>query len=106
MAPGVCVGTLLLRVPHHPGVQLRRGHEAVQDLVVELADEVAEAEDGGLGPQPGHGLGEAVVVDTADEIGHKSVSDIDVDARENELIEVQYTGPGGCSYSRFIFKNN
>ena len=91
VAPGVCVGTLLPRVPHHPGVQLRRGHEPVQDLVVELADEVAEAEDGGLGPQPGHGLGEAVVVDAAHEVGDEATADVDVDTGEDELLKVQDT---------------
>ena len=85
------VGTLLLRVPHHPGVQLRGGHEPVQDLVVELADEVAEAEDGGLGPQPGHGLDEAVVVDAAHEVGDEATADVDVDTGEDELLEVQDT---------------
>ena len=91
VAPGVCVGTLLPRVPHHPGVQLRRGHEPVQDLVVELADEVAEAEDGGLGPQPGHGLDEAVVVDAAHEVGDEATADVDVDTGEDELLKVQDT---------------
>ena len=85
------VGTLLLRVPHHPGMQLRGGHEPVQDLVVELADEVAEAEDGGLGPQPGHGLDEAVVVDAAHEVGDEATADVDVDTGEDELLEVQDT---------------
>ena len=79
-------------------------YKAVHDLVAELPDEVSKAEHLHVAVDAAHGLGEAVVVDTADEIGHKSVSDIDVDARENELIEVQHTGPGGCSYSRFIFK--
>ena len=92
------VGTLLLRVPHHPGVQLRGGHEAVQDLVVELADEVAEAEDGGLGPQPGHGLDEAVVVDAAHEVGDEATADVDVDTGEDELLEVQDTRTENFTY--------
>ena len=88
------VRTAPLRLPDHPGVELRREHEAAENLVVELPDEVALGEHLDAVVNAGQGLDKAVIVDAAHKIGHKPVSDLNVYAREQKLVQVHHARSG------------
>ena len=85
------VGTTPLRLSDQPGVELRSEHEAAENLVIKLPDEVALGEHPETVVDTRQGLDKAVVVDAAHKVGHEPVPDFNVDAREEKLIQVHHT---------------
>lgn len=92
------VWTAPLGLPDQPGVQLRREHEAAENLVIKLADEVALGEHLETVIDARQGLDKAVVVDAAHKVGHEPVPDFNVDAREEKLIQVHHTRAESVKY--------
>ena len=85
------VGTAPLGLSDHPGVQLGSKHEAAEDLVVELPDEVALGEHLDPVVDAHQGLDKAVVVDAAHKVGHEPASDFNVNTCEEKLVQVHHT---------------
>ena len=92
------VGAGPLRLSDHPGVQLGSKHEAAEDLVTELPDEVALGEHLDPVVDAHQGLDKAVVVDAAHKVGHKPASDFNVDTREEKLVQVHHTRARNAKY--------
>ena len=92
------VGTAPAGLPDQPGVELRREHEAAENVVIELPDEVALGEHLETVVDARQGLGKAVVVDAAHKVGHEPVPDFNVDAREEKLIQVHHTRAESAKY--------
>ena len=93
------VGTGPLGLSDHPGVQLGSKHEAAEDLVIELPDEVTLGEHFDPVVDAHQGLDKAVVVDAAHKVGHKSASDFNVNTREEKLVQVHHTRTESVKYS-------
>ena len=85
-------------------MMLDREQEAQQDLLVNFLDERFLAEQPRLVVEAPDSLGEVLVVNTADKVGHEAVPDVHVDTGEEELEEVENTG--AVVTSREILEDN
>ena len=67
--------------------------KAIHDALVKLSDEAPLAKHDNIAINVLYSFSKAVIVDTADKIRHKVSPDIRIHAGENELEEIEDTGP-------------
>ena len=69
-------------------VELNRKEEAIHDVLIKLCDERLLAEDRNVVVNTSDSFYKAVIIDTADKIRHKAVSNLRINAGKDELKEV------------------